>query len=265
MMNTYCLIVATAIAVSASQIAQAQDQPPDEKLSPLQLSIACAIPPATVVPGTAALHVIGAQDTVPRTTFAARDLLVIDAGTAKGVQLGQQYFVRRAVRPGLLTGPVRRAVQTGGWIRIVAANETTAIASVTHTCGAIEAGDYLEPFVAPPVLGELAPVDRSLQPDFKDMGRVMFGDAERSTASTGDYMLIDRGTDNGLTPGARFAIYRDVHRWMRDDRYMALGQLPLASIGEGVVVTTGETMSVLRILSARDAVYRGDYVVPRTK
>jgi hypothetical protein len=46
---------------------------------------------------------------------------------------------------------------------------------------------------------------------------------------------------------------------------MALGQLPLASIGEGVVVTTGETMSVLRIVSARDAVYRGDYVVPRTR
>ena len=95
------------------------------------------------------------------------------------------------------------------------------------------------------------------------MGRVLFGDEEHSTAGAGDYMLIDRGTDKGLTPGARFAIYRDVHRWMRDYSSTPLGQLPLASIGEGVVVTTGESMSVLRIVSARDAVLRGDYVVPR--
>jgi hypothetical protein len=263
MMKPYGLIVATAIALCASRIAQAQDQPPDVKLSPMQLSIACAVPPATVVPGAATLHVIGAQDTIPRTTFAERDLLVIDAGTDKGVQLDQQYFVRRPVRPGLLTGLVRRAIQTAGWIRIIAVNETTAIASVTQTCTAIEAGDYLDPFVAPPVVPELASIDKSIEPDFKDMGRVLFGDEEHSTVASGDYMLIDRGTDKGLKPGARFAIYRDVHHWMRDDRTMALGQLPLASIGEGVVVTTGETMSVLRIVSARDAIYRGDYVVPR--
>jgi hypothetical protein len=265
MMNTYSIIVATAIAATVPQLAQAQDQPSDAKLTPLQLSIACSVPPMTVVPGEAALHVIGAQDTIPRMALAGRDLLVIDAGTAKGVQLGQQYYVRRTVRPGLLTGPIRRAVHTAGWLRIVAANETTAIATVTHACDGIEAGDYLDPFVAPPPLGDLATIDNAAQPDFKDMGRVLFGDEEHSTAAAGDYMLIDRGTDKGLTPGARFAIYRDVHRWMQDDRTMALGQLPLASIGEGVVVTTGETMSVLRILSARDAVYRGDYVVPRTK
>ena len=265
MMKPYGLIVATAIAVFAPQLARAQEQPADVKLTPMQLSIACAIPPATVVPGAATLHVIGAQDTIPRTTFAERDLLVIDAGTDKGVQLDQQYFVRRPVRPGLLTGPIRRAVQTAGWIRIVAANETTAIASVTQACTAIEAGDYLEPFVVPPVVTALTSADTAAQPDFKDMGRVMFGDEEHSTAAAGDYMLIDRGTDQGLRPGARFAIYRDVHRWMRDYSSMPLGQLPLASIGEGVVVTTGDTMSVLRIVSARDAVLRGDYVVPRSK
>ena len=265
MMKTCWLLVATAFAVSAPHIARAQQPASDEKWAPIQYSIACSIPPSTVVPGAATLHVIGTQDTIPRTTFSERDLLVIDAGTAKGVQLGQEYYVRRTVKPGLLTGPIRRAVHTGGWLRIVAANETTAIATVTHACGSIEAGDYLDPFVAPPVLGELAPVDHSLQPDFKNMGQVLFGDEERTTASSGDFMLIDRGTDKGLTPGARFAIYRDVHRWMMDDRSMALGQLPLAAIGEGVIVTTGETMSVMRIVTARDAIYRGDYVAPRSR
>ena len=41
-------------------------------------------------------------------------------------------------------------------------------------------------------------------------------------------MLIDWGQEQGLTPGARFAIYRDV----------GVAGVPLASVGEGVVIST---------------------------
>ena len=40
-------------------------------------------------------------------------------------------------------------VQTSGWVRVVAVNDTTALVSPEHTCGDIRAGDFLEPFVAP--------------------------------------------------------------------------------------------------------------------
>ena len=152
MMKPYGLIVATAIAVFAPQLARAQEQPADVKLTPMQLSIACAIPPATVVPGAATLHVIGAQDTIPRTTFAERDLLVIDAGTDKGVQLDQHYFVRRPVRPGLLTGAIRRAVQTAGWIRIVAANDL-----LLYSLEVTGAGCYWVEFSRPLIRGKISP------------------------------------------------------------------------------------------------------------
>jgi hypothetical protein len=66
-------------------------------------------------------------------------------------------------------------------------------------------------------------------------------------------LVIDRGTQQGLAPGVRFSIYRDV----------GVAGMPLSSIGEGIVITTGESASVTRITRARDAVISGDYVAIR--
>jgi hypothetical protein len=69
----------------------------------------------------------------------------------------------------------------------------------------------------------------------------------------GDFVLIDRGSDQGVAPGARFALYRDVK----------MTGMPLASLGEAVVISTSQTMSLTRITRARDAIVRGDYVAAR--
>ena len=39
--------------------------------------------------------------------------------------------------------------------------------------------------------------------------------------------------------------------------------MPLASVGEAVVITVGPVVSLMRITRARDAVLSGDYVAPR--
>lgn len=249
--------------------AQSQGSLPAETIPPLQASIACSLPPAMTLAkiatprSIAPLRIIGAQDPVPRSLFDDRDLLIIDGGTGRGVELGQQYFVRRPVSSAVYRGEAR-AVVTAGWIRIIAVNQTTAIASVDRICGPIQAGDYLEPFVMPSVPSQAMAVDRTGDPDFGTLGRIMFGEQEGYAAGAGSYMMIDRGTDQGLTPGARFAIYRDVKDWMPGAYGEAKATTPLTAIGEGVVVTTGERMSVMKILEARDAVQRGDYVVPRS-
>ena len=247
------ILAATALLTLAASTVHAQA--PADSLTPLQISVACALPPATSSgPPADALMVIGAQDTAPRRLFIQRDLLVVKAGSAKGVQLGQQYFVRR--RQGFGMAYANRsphAVRTGGWIRIVAVNDTTAIATVEHACDAIYEGDFLEPFVAPVVPPGADRADTSGTPDFTSLGRVLFGDQERRTGSTGEYMVIDRGADQGVSPGAHFAVYRD----------LGAGGLPLALIGELTVVSIAPTMALARINLARDAVQSGDFVVLR--
>src|SRR5205807_8828939 len=90
------------------------------RLSALETAVACQPPPTFDAPPASALHVIGSQDTTPRTLFGVRDLLVVAGGTKEGVQLGQQFFVRRPNRLGLPPGEVSGTARTLGWIRIVA-------------------------------------------------------------------------------------------------------------------------------------------------
>jgi hypothetical protein len=185
--------------------------------------------------------------------------LIVDGGTRAGIQLGQDFFVRREIRFGIMPGRRRdpkqpsQGVNTAGWIRIVAVNDSTAIALVLQVCGPILAGDYLEPFAAPQVPANASTADSSGEPDFTALGRVIIGNEDRRTAGAGDFMLIDRGAENGVAAGTRYAVYRD----------LASPGLPLASIGEAVVITAGPDRSLIRITRARDAVMSGDYVAPR--
>jgi hypothetical protein len=218
----------------------------------MELAVACAPPPTLDVP-TAQFHIIGTQDVVPRSEFANRDQLVIDGGTNAGVQLGQQFFVRRANRFGMSDGAVRRGVRTLGWIRVVAVNDTTAIATFDHICAATMRNDYLEPFVAPVVPAGADRDEAPGQPDFNALGQVVAGDENRSTMGAGDFALIDRGSEQGVRPGARLALYRGLN----------VAGMPLASVGEVVVISTSPTMALTRITRARGPVVTGDYVAPR--
>ena len=56
-----------------------------------------------------------------------------------------------------------------------------------------------------------------------------------------------------MTPGARFAVYRDI----------ASAGMPLAAIGELVIVDVGKSQSLARVVRSRDAITARDYVAPR--
>ena len=224
---------------------------PDRPLSPLALAVACAPPPTFDPPEAPLLRVIGSQDSTARSLFGDHDLLVVGGGTSSGVQLGQQFFIRRAITHG--TSRATHGARTLGWLRVVAVNETTAIAIVDHVCGGIVTTDYLEPFVAPVVSADFERDETPGQPDFSNLGHIVAGDEDRPTVGAGDFALIDWGQAQGLEPGARFAIYRDI----------GVSGMPLANVGEGVVVSTSHKMALMRVTRARDAVFSGDYIARR--
>ncbi len=245
------LVITAALAlVSLSAFAQT----PADSLTPPQIAVACSPPPALELMAIDGLQIIGSQDAAFRSLFGAGDLLVVNGGTPKGLQLGQRYFLRRPIAFGdAHRGRVPTIVHTAGWVRVVALNETTAIAMVEHACSDILAGDYLEPFQAPTVPESASARDAPGEPDFSSLGRILFGDDQRSTVGAGQYMLIDRGSQQGVVPGARFAIYRDVH----------VDGVPLTAVGEATAVSIGKRLALVHITSARDAIISGDIVVPR--
>jgi hypothetical protein len=226
-----------------------------DPLTPIQVAAACAPLPASSLPDDA-LQIVGVQDTVARLAFGPGELVIIGGGTSQGLQLEQRFYVRRRPQRDVgffTTGP--RGANTVGWLRIVAARENTAIGFVEFACDALVRGDILQPYADPVLPAGADETDTTGEPDFMDAGSVLFGDNERQTASAGEFLVTDRGSNTGTTPGSRFAIYRDVGE----------EGIPLASIGEAIAVSVYPGFSVIRVTRARDAIFAGDLLVPRRR
>jgi hypothetical protein len=235
----------------------------DAPLSATEVAAACA-PPVAPTRAQHTLRVIGVQDVVARTIFDDRDLLVIGGGSRDGLQLGAQFFVRRTSRSGMggmYGGGAPTDTITDGWIRIVAVNETTAIAQAERVCGSIFANDYLEPFVAPVLPANASGRGGTGDPDFTRLAQVVSGPAGHRTAAIGEFVTLDRGTEQGVQVGAEFAFYRDLTHARPVIR--AQSGVPLTAIGEAVVVSVTGSRSLAKIVRSRDAIQTDDYAVLR--
>jgi hypothetical protein len=222
-------------------------------LAPGVLAMACAPALAYEAPPMP-LRITGGQDSFARSSYSTSDLVTINAGTRNGIEVGQEYFVRRALvaRQAPITREAPASIRTTGWIKVYAVDDEMSLATVTHACDTIDVGDYLEPLV---LRAMPAPLPDRGKPERDNYGRVMAGNDRRGSFGTGDFFILDRGADFGITPGAQFVIYRDKKQ----------AENFLYELGEAVAVTVNADWSTLRVTMARDAVAQGDYVGMRTK
>jgi hypothetical protein len=231
------------LLVAAAPSATAADA-----LTALQTNAACAVLPASALPRTS-IRIVGGQATVQRHMYTRGDLVVIAAGTNRGLQRDQRYYVRREpVRRYGRSGP--RGAATTGWLRIVSANEETAIAQVEFACDGISPGDLLQPYAEPTLPPGAEGGDQVGQPDFSSTGRILFGADERTSGGDRDFLLV---RISGLQPGSRLAIYREVG----DEN------VPLAPVGEAIVTAVHADASIVRVTLVHDAIFSGDLVVLR--
>ncbi len=215
-------------------------------LTPELLSQACAPSLAYARPDVP-LRVTGGQDSIIRSAFAPGDLVTINAGTRQGMTVGQEFYTRRALIRGRASSGTPITIRTTGWIRVHAVDEEMSLATITHACDSVDVDDYLEPFVLPTIP---AISKAEGKPERGSYGRVLVGQDSRTAFGTGDYVVVDRGANHGVTPGARFVIYHD-------------RQTPgnfLFEIGEAVAVDVKPESSTVRVLTALDGILEGDYV-----
>lgn len=219
-------------------------------MDPTVLALACA-PSVAFEPPLAALQVTGGQDSFARHVYSEGDLITINAGTDNGIQVGQEFYARRTLvdqrRPITRSAPA--VIRTTGWIKVYAVDKTMSLATITHGCETIDVGDYLEPFALPTV-----PAVEEIRPAQKDnYGRVVIGNDRRRTFGKGDFMVVNRGSDHGVAPGARFVVYRDK---LQAKNF-------LYDLGEAVAVDVKADTSTLLVTVSRDAFRDGDYVALR--
>jgi hypothetical protein len=254
--RTFCCLAASAIAATAAVQAQRAPAAVPTNLPPEVLSLACA-PSLAFEPPDASMKVTGGQDSFVRRIHAPGDLVSINAGSDHGIQVGQEFYVRRATVPGQKT--VSRnspaTVRTSGWIKVYAVDPTMSLATVTYACDTIEISDYLEPFKLPQV--PLASTTQA-KPEKDNYGRVMSGTDRRRSFAKGDYFVLNRGADQGVRPGSKFVVFRNKH-----ERNVQQPDVFLYELGEAVAVDVKKDSATLLVTTSRDAFSEGDLVAMR--
>ena len=206
--------------------------------------IACA-PMSLAAPPTNAIRVVGGQ-VQGRIMFGPGEPLVINAGTTQGVARGQVYFVRRYLTDRFT--PVTpdftpHSIHTAGWVTIVDARDSMAVATVTHACDGVLEGDYLEPY-ADPILPTPA---ADARPDFEHPARIVMADERRQVGYPGLAMLLNRGSEHGVRPGQAITVFRET-----------TGGGPVLTVGTATILRVFGQTSVVRIDRISDAIFVGD-------
>ena len=253
MVSRTSALACTAVLLAASSVSAQRG--PGDSLTLLQKAVACQSPPRLAFEPTDAIRIVGSQDVVSRELFGSPEVLVLDAGANRELKVNAIYFTRRVYRTAeTLHDKVPHTLQTSGWVRVVAVNNTMALVSPEHTCTDIRSGDFLEPFAAPVVQegDALAPIVQS-ELDFDVWLKVLHGEIERDSVGTNEFATIEHGFDRDVKVGTRFAVYRDLQ----------LTNNPLKRIGEAIAVWVGPSLTLVRVTSARDAIFSGDVMVPR--
>ena len=242
---------AAVVLIALPVLAQRAPAPQSINLSSELVALACG-PKLTYEAPPTPLRVTGSQESFVHRSFAPGDLITINAGTDNGIDVGQEYYTRRAV-------PIERrgigrdnpaTIRTTGWIRIWAVDKEMSLATITHACDSVELNDYLEPFALPDPVVVSTSRPKAQRGNY---GRLLTGNDNRTLFGLGEYFLVDRGSDHGVFRGANFVVYRDN---LQPENF-------LFELGEAVAVEVTPEWSTLRITLSRDAFRSGDYVALR--
>jgi hypothetical protein len=186
------------------------------------------------------------QDEAAHGLFAAGDELQIDGGTLNGLEVGQNFVVRRRYTTAL-TGP-RRVIVMGehssGLLQMVTVDAQLSTAVVVYVCDEMMGGDYLVPFEPEPILvpGPFG------TPAFDKAARILFADAGQLLGAPRRMMVVDRGTRHGLWRGQRLTLFRRSR----------VGDAKPTIVGEAVVVAVRKHSATIRVEQATDAIFFGD-------
>src|SRR4030095_14452630 len=258
-----CILFTSALlGTAAPAAAQIGPAPTPTHLAAEVIALACP-PTLAFERALASLLITGGQDASTRHAFVPGDLITINGGSDNGIEVGQEYYVRRveAPRGTGISRATPATIGTAGWVRVYAVDKMMSLVTVSHACDTREPSSARAP---PP------PAPNPGKPQKENYGHILVGADRRTMFAKNDFFTIDRGSDHGVTLGARFTVFRDKRR-METKRLLAVKELPdeivepefLYEIGEAVVMEVRPEISTVQVVYARSALLSGDYVALR--
>jgi hypothetical protein len=200
--------------------------------------------------------IVSAEKEKSQTFFMLGDIVYIDIGERDGLVAGTEFTI---VRPrqvvnkwGSVNEAVGRVYQTPGRLRVICAQDRSAIAEVSYSCMDVQVGDSIVPFEPLPV-----PLVRRTQvmttcdpPNGKITGHIVETRLGETPIGTDSVVYLDLGEADGLNPGDFLTVYRASGR--------AEGVRTV--LGEASILTTRDRSSVAIITMMMDGMTVGDSV-----
>src|SRR5215208_2486400 len=148
--STCTYVTAAMLAATAPLGAQRGPAPQMTHLPGEVIAQACS-PTLAFERPVASLLVTGGQDAATRHVYGPGDLVTINGGSDNGIEVGQEYYLRRLQGPrgSRISRNTPASVRTVGWVRVYAVDKTMSLVTVSHACDVTLLGDYLEPFSIP--------------------------------------------------------------------------------------------------------------------
>jgi hypothetical protein len=202
------------------------------------------------------LFLVGSEQGADKVALSERDIVYLNKGSNAGVKAGDLYTLHHAayaVHHPVTGRKIGTKIETTGWIKVLLVQEDSAAAVIESVCNDIHAGDYLKPFekVNVPMIVKQPPADLLTPPSGKANRFVVDIQNDASIAGTGDFVTIDAGTDDGVTPGSVFSVYRIMYPSVPTPRNV---------VGEATVVAVRDRTATAKLTHARTEIMVGDQV-----
>ncbi len=193
---------------------------------------------------------IGMQD-----QYSEGEVMYIDGGVNQGVAAGDEFFIMHRERE--LNHPISKAhmgvvYSQVGRLKVLCAQEDSAIAEITYACDPVVLGDVLLPFnpVPVPLVLPPDPTDRCDEPNGKPTGYIVYNRDDQIDIGTNWPVFVDLGAPEGLYPGMFATIFRD----------NPVAGMPRLVIGEVGFLTVEDGYSTSIVTKAWRPVEIGDRV-----
>jgi hypothetical protein len=272
---------------AATTSAQEAAQPGSATNSPDFSAVNCSGFVSDNVPSD--IRVISGEQSNLKITFSHGDYVYINRGRDKGVQVGDRFSVVRPDRDPVdvpwfkwqnkLIKAMGQLYVDVGHLRVVNVQPNISIAQVDLSCGYVQRGDIVRPYVErpSPPFKDASAFDHFAPVSGKHVAMVVA--AKDRTQLYGKYsaVYVNLGSNQGVRIGDYFRIFRyegtlaETAPQTRNYQYELYGfgsahakyswrDLPREVIGEGIVINEGPNASTMLITYSSLEVYAGDYV-----
>ncbi len=187
------------------------------------------------------------------------DLVAIDIGQDQGVTINRVYTIYetgeevRHPQTGIILGNV---IRVAGVCRVTDTSPSSSIALIEHSCIPVSIGDYLVPYTSSASI----PVSSSVVLENIDAYILAFRDRDLERAYSYDVVYIDRGTDDGLSPGDIFNMFKYGHEVLSPSGSTVV--TPDIPVSELIILQTLQNTSsaLITSISTTDLVNIGDRI-----